>query len=423
MDEIQLDSQQQQAFENIKKWYDSDKQYFYLAGWAGTGKTSAARVMAQQLVGLDQTIFAAYTGKASLRLRECGCAGASTMHSFMYHSRSNSESTVKELREELSQLLVELRSEGEISDAYIDEHPEVQRLQGMIFEEEKNLRRPVFVLNSASIVGELPLSILDEVSMVNEQMGQDWLSFGRKVLVLGDPFQLPPVFGEGYFTKQQPNFMLTKIHRQAAGNPIIKLATQIRNMEMPAEGRYGTTRVVRRSKLSKEQMRELVLASDQLIVGKNDTRHEFNNRIRVLRGFKGRYPVAGETVVCLRNNHEKGLLNGALYEVVRQVEVFEDIERIDLVIRPQGGGQEIEVHSHTHHFQGKEDILKKMWFQKSEAEEFDYGYALTCHKTQGSQFRNPVIFDQSYIARDKRWQWLYTAVTRAVEGFTLVLNG
>jgi exodeoxyribonuclease-5 len=421
VDDIQLDSQQQEAFEDIQRWYESPTQWYYLGGWAGTGKTTMARRLAQQLAG-DSVVYSAYTGKAALRLRELGCPGASTMHSFMYHSRESSKTQLKEYNEELAELLVELKAENLPQD-YVDEHPGVQRLQGLIFQEEQNARRPIFKLNPESILKDMDLSVLDEVSMVNHEMKDDWLSYGQKTLVLGDPFQLPPVMGEGGFTRQAPNFMLTKIHRQAEGNPIIQLSTTIRGMQMPKCGWHGKTRIVRKSDLTPSELRDVVLASDQIIVGKNETRHQYNNRVRMLRGFKERFPMAGEKIVCLRNNHEKGLLNGALYEVVKCLEVFEDIDRLDMLIRPLGGGQEIEVHSHTHHFLGKEDVLAKLWFEKKDAEEFDYGYALTCHKTQGSQYKNPVIFDQSWIARDKRWNWLYTAITRAEESFTLVLQG
>lgn len=421
MDTIpQLGRQQLEAVELVKQWFDGPDQWFYLGGWAGTGKTSLAYRLAEELVGLSKTIFAAYTGKAAYVLRTKGCLAASTMHSYLYTSKESSRAKLKQLQEELQLLESELHQEG-APEGYLDAHPGVQLLQGKIFQEEKELRRPRFVLNQDSALQDCGLSVIDEASMCNTTMGDDWLSFKQKTLVLGDPFQLPPVGGEGYFTKNMPNFMLTDIHRQAASNPIIQLASMVRRMEMPEPGWYGSSRVVRKRDLSPEDLRKVVLESDQLIVGKNETRHQYNNRIRMLRGFKQRHPMAGETVVCLRNNHELGLLNGALYNVVEQIEVFDNVDRIDLLIQPVTGGDQIEVHSHTHHFLGKEDQLQKAWFERKDAEEFDYGYALTCHKVQGSQFKNPVIFDQSHIARDHRWNWLYTAVTRAEEKLTLVL--
>jgi exodeoxyribonuclease-5 len=418
---MQLGPQQQKAYDAIVQWFEGPDQVFYLGGWAGTGKTSIASMLASELVGLEKTAFAAFTGKAALRLRECGCPSANTIHSWIYKSRGQSNEHIQALTEELREVRADLYAE-QYTSAQIDEHPRVQQLEGLIAQEEKAARKPIFILNHDSPVKDIPLGVLDEVSMVNEEMRDDWLSFGKKTLVLGDPFQLPPVGGEGAFTRNRPDFMLTEIHRQAEGNPIIALSTMIRSMAYPRPKNWGNgVEVVRRTDMSPEQLRRVVLDSDQIIVGKNETRHSFNNRMRVLLGHKGRWPGAGEKIVCLRNNHEKGLLNGALYRVVSNPDVYEDIERLDMVIEPIDGGQQIEVHCHTHHFVGKEEQLKKQWFQRKEAEEFDYGYALTCHKTQGSQYQNPVIFDESFIARDKRYQWLYTATTRAVKGLTLVV--
>lgn len=418
---MELGHQQEQAEQDILRWWEGPEQVYYLGGWAGTGKTSLASRLADKLVGLENTAFAAFTGKAALRLRELGCPSASTIHSWIYHSRENSRQLVLNLKEELTELIQELRADG-LEAAELSDHPKVQHLEGLIAKEEKAARRPIFTLNSLSPVKDMKLGVLDEVSMVDMDMKKDWCSFGKKTLVLGDPFQLPPVGGEGAFTKAKPNYMLTQIHRQAEGNPIIQLASSIRSMNYPQPYTDGDTRVVRLRDLSKEQLRKLVLESDQIIVGKNDTRHMYNNRMRTLLGHKGRWPNKGEKIVCLRNNHELGILNGALYTVVTSPDVYEDIDRLDMVIEPMGGGQQLEVHAHTHHFVGKEEQLKKEWFTKKEAEEFDFGYALTCHKTQGSQYQNPVVFDESYIAKQYRYNWLYTAATRAQVGLTLVLQ-
>src|SRR5690606_12714869 len=112
------------------------------------------------------------------------------------------------------------------------------------------------------------LVIIDECSMVDEQMGKDLESFGVKILVLGDPFQLPPVKGQGYFTDAQPDFLLTEIHRQAADNPIIRLATDVRSAGRLRYGSYGDSVVKHRSQLSPEELRE----ATQVLVGRNATR-------------------------------------------------------------------------------------------------------------------------------------------------------
>src|SRR5690606_29513970 len=103
-----------------------------------------------------------------------------------------------------------------------------------------------FVLNKDSAVSTASLVVVDEVSMVGEDIGRDLLSYGTKVLVLGDPFQLPPISGEGFFTGLAPDIMLTEIHRQAEDNPIIRMSMDIREGRGLAPGRYGDSQVLRR---------------------------------------------------------------------------------------------------------------------------------------------------------------------------------
>ncbi len=64
------------------------------------------------------------------------------------------------------------------------------------------------------------LVVIDECSMVDADLGNDLLSFGVPVLVLGDPAQLPPLRGGGFFTEAEPDVMLTEVHRQAEGDPM-----------------------------------------------------------------------------------------------------------------------------------------------------------------------------------------------------------
>ncbi len=176
---------------------------------------------------------------------------------------------------------------------------------------ESDTEEPSFVLNEDSEAASAKLIIVDECSMVDEELGRDLLSFGRKVLVLGDPAQLPPIKGGGFFTEAEPDAMLTEVHRQAADNPIIRLSMIIRDGGRITPGDYGETRVVSRGELDPQRVTE----ADQVLVGMNKTRRAYNRRLRELRGFSGAFPQSGEKLVCLRNNRKKGLLNGALFTV------------------------------------------------------------------------------------------------------------
>src|SRR6185437_529392 len=124
-------------------------------------------------------------------------------------------------------------------------------------------RRPRYTLNRDSALAGASLLIVDECSMVGESLGRDLLSFGVPVLVLGDPAQLPPIQGGGFFTEAKPDTMLTEIHRQAQDNPIVRLSMDIRAGKYLEPGRYGETEVLRKTDLDPNR----VLEADQVLVG------------------------------------------------------------------------------------------------------------------------------------------------------------
>ena len=159
-----------------------------------------------------------------------------------------------------------------------------------------------------------------------------------------------------------------------------------------------------------------VLEADQVLVGRNRIRAASNRRLRSLLGRTEELPEPADRLVCLRNNHNLGLLNGGLWEVEDRSALSE--ERIMLTVLPEEGGVALEVEAHTHYFRGSSDSLQ--WWERRDAEEFDYGYALTVHKAQGSQWRNVLLFDESWCFRADRWRWLYTGLTRAAERVTVV---
>jgi ATP-dependent exoDNAse (exonuclease V) alpha subunit len=366
--------QQDEALLAVGRWLKDAKkgrapQLFRLFGYAGTGKTTLARHIAE---GVDGEVkFAAFTGKAAMMLRSKGCNDAGTIHSLIYRSKT-----------------------------------------------EDDTGDPSFTLNRQSDVKSADLVVIDECSMVDEELGRDLMSFGVPVLVLGDPAQLPPVKGGGFFTEQEPDVMLTEVHRQAQDNPIIRLSMQIRAGERLEPGEHGETRIVRRGDIGKEDMANLVLASDQVLVGRNKTRRDFNARMRALMGRSDPMPVAGDKVVCLRNNKSKGLLNGATFTVkavgkARTGMVTMRLDPDDI------SALNVKVSVLPEFFTGQEDSLP--WQVRKESDEFDYGFALTVHKAQGSQWDKVVLFDESFAFREHRERWLYTAITRAAESVTVVV--
>src|SRR5207248_2501008 len=147
--------------------------------------------------------------------------------------------------------------------------------------------------------------------LVDAELGGDLLSFGAPLLVLGDPAQLPPIQGGGFFTAAEPDAMLTEVHRQACDDPIVHLSMQVRAGNRLAAGRYGRTEVVTRENFDPQR----AIETDQILVGRNATRRAYNIRMRERRGFSEALPLAGDKLVCLRNNRRKGLFNGSLWLV------------------------------------------------------------------------------------------------------------
>ncbi len=358
--------QQDRALTAVSKWLaEPDGPIFRLFGYAGTGKTTLAKHLAE---GVDGTVvFGAFTGKAALVMRNKGCHGASTIHSLIYRPSDTGENT------------------------------------------------PTFSMNRDSIVRKADLVVIDECSMVDEELGRDLLSFGKPILVLGDPAQLPPVSGGGFFTEHEPDILLTEVHRQARDNPIIALSMSVREGKDLGYGRYGDSRIVSRSDVLPDD----ILKTDQVLVGRNITRRNYNSRMRELKGFSGDIPVAGERLICLRNNKNKGTLNGSLWDVMT---VGRDRRgRIKMHILPDPNppeAKQVRVNVWPHFFQGRENELT--WPQRRNSDEFDFGYVLTTHKAQGSQWNDVVLFDESYAFREHRQRWLYTAITRAAERITIV---
>ncbi len=250
--------------------------------------------------------------------------------------------------------------------------------------------------------------------MVDAELARDLLSFGKPILVLGDPFQLPPVKGGGYFTESAPDVMLTAIHRQAEDNPIIRLSQIVRSGGELKEGQYGETRIVPRGAIDAAQ----VMAADQVLVGVNRTRRAYNQRMRDLNGFKEPLPVAGDRLVCLRNDRAKGLINGGLWRVEALGGMQKDFIKMTVRSEDEGAAKSVKVAVLKNFFEGTEAELA--WAARRELDEFDYGYALTVHKAQGSQWDDVMLFDEGFAFREHRARWLYTGLTRAAKRLTLV---
>lgn len=343
------------------------KQIMRMFGYAGTGKTTLAKHLAEGAGG--DVCYCAFTGKAALMMQRNGCRDASTIHALIYS--------------------VEERADGSVR----------------------------FVINAGSPAEKAALIVVDECSMVDEELARDLMSFNTPILVLGDPAQLPPVKGTGYFTEVRPDVMLTEIHRQAAENPIIRLATTVREGGRIEVGTYGESRVVPRGTLTGRD----VLKAGQVLVGKNATRQGFNRQLRGLLGYETEFPEPGDKLVCLRNDKTLGIFNGGLFAVTEVLHKKCDRDHIALEVQsddfPHRGAIEVKVRREC--FTGGLDDLPRDDLRGTQ--QFDFGYALTVHKSQGSQWPEVIIYDESGVFREEANRWKYTALTRAQERLTVVV--
>ena len=396
---MKLSSQQAEAMAAVKAWVkEPDHQVFRLFGYAGTGKTTIAKEFASTVGG--QVLYAAFTGKAVMVLQSKGCWPASTIHKLIYVP--NDKCTEK--LEELELALIEEENRDPRDETLI------AQLRDDILAESDRAKQPSFTRNPDSDLKDTSLLVIDEVSMVGREMAKDLLSYGTKILVLGDPAQLPPVGDKGFFINREPDFLLTEIHRQAQGSPVLHLADLARRGRELPEGATGDSQVVPKGHLTIADVAEF----DQIIVGTNKARRDINRQVRQHLGRKTHLPEAGDKLIALRNNYERGILNGSLWEVLYVQHQGDD--KIWMQIKGEGGAQVVT--AFTHHFEGREREIRP-WDMKL-YEHFDFGYAITCHKAQGSQWGRILVIDESWCFRADSRKWLYTAITRAAESVTIV---
>jgi exodeoxyribonuclease-5 len=435
---MELTPGQEIAKEKIVEWYRlcriTGKQLFYLSGYAGTGKTFLISHIIDILeLEESQVAFATYTGKAASVLIQKG-QSASTIHRLIYKP-------------------VEEEYETKVG-------------------EEKVISKRIEFVKKTEGIPNYKLIIIDEVSMVDDKMMKDLLSFGIPVLATGDLGQLPPISGTSTYL-ENPDATLTDIVRQAEDNPIIKLATLARSKQEIPYGNYGSVLVLNRKNLSPLQMKDLLLKADQVICGTNATRNYLNTEIRRLKGIdiiKDKFPIPGDKIICTVNNWEKTLDEDETYNLVNgiigTVATNELINRtlnlsklsfksdfLDVISEEFVYDNGIflndewtyDMHQRVFTMANGSYKLKQWLARKTEKESFEqfrdrirdyvltqknsvedeqinrfeFGYAISCHKSQGSEFDKVVLFDESYLFGEPE-KWLYTGITRAKKKLVII---
>jgi exodeoxyribonuclease V len=349
----------------IKTWQKGAE--FLLDGGAGVGKSTVAG-MAVRALNLRRVVFGAYTAKAARVMQSKGMEGAQTLHSLLYR-------------------------------------PELDK-DGRIVGWRKNDRSPC---------KDAELIVVDEVSMCPESVAEELRSYEKPILALGDiDGQLPPPESAGAFQRRRPDFRLHELHRAAAESPITRLAWAVRRGSPLTPSNIPEARV---APLDAAAWPYILNRDNQVLCGKHRTRETVIRRHREQFGFRG-LPQPGEPLVCTRNNYRQGLINGDIAVMWRITEddpdanfykatlMIEGEERPDIkIIRPQQQDQE--------------------QFYQTGSADFDFAYALTVHKSQGSEYPSVVLIDDRFAQwdRDLRRRWLYTGLTRASECVQVFTTG
>lgn len=379
---MKLTSGQENALKIAVERYKNNESYTVIAGYAGTGKTTIVQYIINELrIRKCDVAYIAYTGKAALVLQKKGCENAMTAHKLLYKSEENVDGTFT--------------------------HTPRKRLN-------QNYK----------------LIVCDEVSMLPEEMIDLLLSHKVYTLFLGDPGQLPPIDGDQNILNS-PHAFLDEITRQAEGNPIIKLSMDIRSGGQITCNDSKKCRIMHQENVSNS----LLLGADQIIVGRNNTRRAINEKMRMLK-WGDKYtntPINGDKCICLKNKWETvgtlgdPLINGQIGELqnVRIVEAipYGKIIISDFVTDEGERYNDLRI-DYNLIVNGKPTINKDNWknfIGHPKLFEFDFGYAITCHKSQGSEFDKVVVYDEAFGDKEQKIKWRYTAVTRAAKQLVIVI--
>lgn len=373
---MELTKGQEQGLKIAVARYKSHEKYTCIAGYAGTGKTTLVQFIIKELkLKKSDVVFISYTGKAALVLRNKGNENSMTAHRLLYYSKEKPDGTF--------------------------EHKPRKRLEY-----------------------SYKLIVCDEASMLPQEMIDLLLSHNIHVLFLGDSSQLPPIEGNQTIL-QNPHVFLTEITRQALDNPIIKLSMDVREGKLFVYGGEKKCRIIPRSKVTNG----LLLGADQVIVGTNATRHKINEYMRQQK-WAERYteePIDGDKCICLKNKWDTvgsngdPLINGQIGQLhnikIQNMKPYGKVIVADF-LSDDGGLYPNLMIDYNLMLHGKPTINADNWKKFAgwpKLYEFAYGYAITAHKSQGSEFDKVLVYDEAFGDEDQKRRWRYTSVTRAAK--------
>jgi len=278
--------------------------------------------------------------------------------------------------------------------------------------------------------------IIDEASMVSKKIWQDLTKFKRPIIAIGDHGQLPPI-GDNFNLIEHTDFKLTKIHRQALNSPIISLSKWVREEGYIPDNRIFSDNVFKLNwnhpKCQNIWNNKIIFDENLIILTAfNTTRRELNKQIRDRFDYKKLIPYPGERIVCLQNDHTRGIMNGQigtlLWVMGEDHELYRMTIQLDYINDPVEctvANKCFDQVSYTIYDNSKKSKKQHIYAIKKGIEPinyFDYGYVISVHKSQGSEWDKVIMFEQ----RSRHWddayytKWLYTGITRSREKLFII---
>lgn len=412
MSALDLSEDQQDGLNALLTALDAGEREPCLTGAAGCGKTTLMRAFLPKARARGwQTRLVCPTGKAAVRLKEVTGEEVKTVHSAFYGS-------------------VFERVEGDL-----------------VFGDLKSIEEPRVLV------------VCDEASMLDEALYADMLKGlgpDSALLTIGDREQLPPISGRWGAPFDHPTAHLETVHRHALDKPILQVATTVRRGGKLPEGELGSE-YERRSGSIETAARWLVekmhAGEDAVVLcWTNRTRQRINLLARhVLEIPSDDKLVEGDRIVVLMNSKALGMMNGETFTVSR-LEPFDPSSRIPPEFRETILGQKGRTFPTRVHMKSAgrstalltvpeavgvpmqtfKEVSKRWepWIHRSAWGAIDHGYALTVHKSQGSEFDHVCFVIDGFTKRqamrshadlEMMRRLTYTAVTRAKRGL-LVLD-
>ena len=388
---IELNSDQVHALYSIENWWNNlNHQIFGLSGSPGTGKTSLVNYFIDKIgLEINEAAYLCYSGKGAVQLARKGLP-AQTIHSLIYEYKK-------------------------VLDK--DENGKIQ-----FTSKDKPKMKYVFKKKD-TLPNNLKLLIVDEASMVNRQMAEDLLSYGLPVIALGDLNQLPPVMGNPYFLVK-PNYVLTKIMRQEENNPIVYISQKILNNEKLEYGVYGKSSIQSKSNLNDY----VLLNSDIILTNTNKLKNKVNKTIRenLLNLKRLDMPNIGEKLICVKNNWHRAI-NNSIYLINGMTGYVDYVDistfngkGLDIDFRPDFLKKKYKNVTLDYNHLFSENPEKEVFDKYNQKDQFEFGYCITTHKSQGSEWDNVCYLDERGGWDNIMYKKLiYTAVTRAIKSIQI----